>query len=236
MMWVKLTLPPRLRARWLLMTMRLSTSSLAGTARTEVAVGTSSEDSMFVTTRAPAPRMGCERDSSSGPVCFGACGSRGIGAGGLGLLLASPSGSGSSAFFASGSSAFVASAVGGLASARLPARPASGSACSARLLRLGLRRLGLLLGRRARRSVPLASGGRGGAVGGRRAGPRRGRSPRRSSTTPCRRCSCPVGTARTARRPATRWVRMRSGGRWTGTARPRAMRLFHRLVWGRRGG
>ena len=32
--WVKLTLPPRPRARWLLITMRLSTSSLAGTART----------------------------------------------------------------------------------------------------------------------------------------------------------------------------------------------------------
>ena len=34
MRWVKLTLPPRLRARWLLMTTRLSMSSLAGTART----------------------------------------------------------------------------------------------------------------------------------------------------------------------------------------------------------
>ena len=40
MMWVKLTLPPRWRARWLLMTMRLSTISLAGTVRTLVAVGT----------------------------------------------------------------------------------------------------------------------------------------------------------------------------------------------------
>ncbi len=38
------------------MTMRLSTSSLAGTARTDVAVGTASEASMFVTTRAAGPR------------------------------------------------------------------------------------------------------------------------------------------------------------------------------------
>src|SRR6478609_2529006 len=58
MMWVKLTLPPRERARWLLMTTRLSMSSLAGTARTLVAVGTWSEDSMLVTTRAAGPRSG----------------------------------------------------------------------------------------------------------------------------------------------------------------------------------
>ena len=58
MMWVKLTLPPRERARWLLTTTRLSMSSLAGTARTLVAVGTASEDSMLVTTRAAGPRSG----------------------------------------------------------------------------------------------------------------------------------------------------------------------------------
>ena len=40
------------------MTMRLSDSSLAGTARTDVAVGTDSELSMFVTTRAAAPLSG----------------------------------------------------------------------------------------------------------------------------------------------------------------------------------
>ena len=40
MRWVKLTLPPRARRRWLLITTRLSASSLAGTARTLVAVGT----------------------------------------------------------------------------------------------------------------------------------------------------------------------------------------------------
>src|SRR5260221_9711074 len=55
MMWVKETLPPRARLRWLLMTTRLSMSSFAGTARTLVAVGTSSDDSMLTTTRAAGP-------------------------------------------------------------------------------------------------------------------------------------------------------------------------------------
>src|SRR3954449_13582969 len=55
---VKDTLPPRERARWLLITMRLSTRSLAGTARTLVAVGTVSEAFMFLTTAAAAPRSG----------------------------------------------------------------------------------------------------------------------------------------------------------------------------------
>jgi hypothetical protein len=40
------------------MTMRLSASSLAGTARTLVAVGTVSEAFMFLTTAAAAPRRG----------------------------------------------------------------------------------------------------------------------------------------------------------------------------------
>ena len=61
--WVKLTLPPRERRRWLLMTTRLSISSLAGTARTLVAVGSASEASMLTTTRAAAPR----RTVDSGP-------------------------------------------------------------------------------------------------------------------------------------------------------------------------
>src|SRR6476469_4224010 len=68
MMWVKLTLPPRERARWLLMTTRLSISSLAGTARTLVAVGTWRLDSMLVTTRAAAPRSGLTSPSLTGPV------------------------------------------------------------------------------------------------------------------------------------------------------------------------
>ncbi len=58
MRWVKETLPPRERDRWLLSTTRLSISSLAGTARTEVAVGTVSDPSMLVTTRAAGPRSG----------------------------------------------------------------------------------------------------------------------------------------------------------------------------------
>src|SRR5919112_370511 len=56
MMWVKETFPPRARDRWLLMTMRLSHSSFTGTERTEVAVGTDRESSMFATVRAGAPR------------------------------------------------------------------------------------------------------------------------------------------------------------------------------------
>src|SRR5215217_3219809 len=56
MRWVNETFPPRARARWLLITIRLSHSSLTGTDRTEVAVGTVSESSMFATVRAGAPR------------------------------------------------------------------------------------------------------------------------------------------------------------------------------------
>src|SRR6478609_7744299 len=47
MRWVKLTLPPRVRDMWLLMTMRLSIISFAGIVRTLVAVGTVSDSSMF---------------------------------------------------------------------------------------------------------------------------------------------------------------------------------------------
>src|SRR5215475_8643147 len=53
---VKLTFPPRPRARWLLMTIRLSESSFAGTARTLVAVGTVKDWSMLATIRAATPR------------------------------------------------------------------------------------------------------------------------------------------------------------------------------------
>src|SRR5689334_24465149 len=58
MRWVKEILPPRVRFSWLLMTMRLSASSFAGTARTLVAVGTASEAFMFLTTALAAPRIG----------------------------------------------------------------------------------------------------------------------------------------------------------------------------------
>src|ERR1700760_1334503 len=56
MRWVKETFPPRPRCRWLLMTILLSMSSLAGTARTLVAVGTLRLAAMFATVRAAAPR------------------------------------------------------------------------------------------------------------------------------------------------------------------------------------
>src|SRR5213079_3432115 len=58
MRWVNDTLPPRLRRRWLLITVRLSARSLAGTARTLVAVGTVRLVSMLATTRAAAPLSG----------------------------------------------------------------------------------------------------------------------------------------------------------------------------------
>src|SRR3954468_8248110 len=77
---VKDTLPPRERARWLLMTMRLSASSLAGTARTLVAVGTVSDTFMFLTTAAAAPRRG-----DWAPAATGAAG---LAAGAAGLLSA----------------------------------------------------------------------------------------------------------------------------------------------------
>src|SRR5256885_15430301 len=58
MTWVNDTLPPRVRRRWLLITIRLSASSCAGTARTLVAVGMVSDRSMFFAITAPAPRIG----------------------------------------------------------------------------------------------------------------------------------------------------------------------------------
>ena len=88
MRWVKETFPPRARLRWLLITMRLSNRSFTGTARTDVAVGRSSEAFMFFATAAEGPR----RVTSSGPagrlrgviglgLRLGRC--RGLGRGGL---------------------------------------------------------------------------------------------------------------------------------------------------------
>src|ERR671929_836079 len=80
---VKDTLPPRARARWLLMTIRLSASSLAGTARTLVAVGTVSEAFMFFTTLAAAPRSGVRFGPSAASVAAGPAGlAAGFAAGG----------------------------------------------------------------------------------------------------------------------------------------------------------
>src|SRR6266498_474539 len=75
---VKLTLTPPVRARWLLRICRLTSSSLAGTVRTEVAVGTPSEASMFSTIRAVAPRIGTGRSAPS------VCAAGGAAAGGAG--------------------------------------------------------------------------------------------------------------------------------------------------------
>ena len=69
--WVKETLPARWRLRWLLITMRLSNRSLTGTSRTEVAVGTVRDSSMFLTTAAAGPRsfVGSGSCSSTAGIC-----------------------------------------------------------------------------------------------------------------------------------------------------------------------
>src|SRR5579871_574972 len=73
--WVKLTFPPRRRARWLLRMVRLISSSLAGTRRTDVAVGTAKLASMLATMRAAAPLSGCGRSPSvPGTVAAGGAG------------------------------------------------------------------------------------------------------------------------------------------------------------------
>src|SRR5690349_6591239 len=86
MMCVNDTLPPRARARWLLMTMRLSHSSLTGTVRTLVAVGTVRLTSMFCAVRAGAPRSGVSVGSSLASA--GAAGAFSLGTGLLDDLLA----------------------------------------------------------------------------------------------------------------------------------------------------
>src|SRR3954466_8166454 len=68
MMWVKLTLPPRERMRWLLRTLRLTSRRRAGTWRKLVAVGTDNDRSIFSTIRAAAPRIGVPASEVAGPV------------------------------------------------------------------------------------------------------------------------------------------------------------------------
>src|SRR3954468_16018640 len=79
---VKEILPPRVRLRWLLMTIRLLIISLAGMARTLVAVGTSSDADMFFTTAAAAPRSTWFSSPSAG-ASGGAFGLAGVGSGAL---------------------------------------------------------------------------------------------------------------------------------------------------------
>src|SRR5579875_2787422 len=62
------------------MTMRLSINSLAGIARTLVAVGTSSDADMFLTTAAAAPRSTCTWSPSAGATVAGFAGAVGKGA------------------------------------------------------------------------------------------------------------------------------------------------------------
>src|SRR3712207_4308003 len=72
MRWVNETLPPRARLRWLLMTMRLSIISFAGTVRTLVAVGTLRLASMFAASVFGMPRSGVTTScGSSGAVAIG---------------------------------------------------------------------------------------------------------------------------------------------------------------------
>src|SRR3954453_20469280 len=79
MMCVNDTLPPRARARWLLITMRLSIRSLTGTERTLVAVGTVRLASMFFAVRAGAPRRTVRVGSSLGVAFAGFSGPLGSG-------------------------------------------------------------------------------------------------------------------------------------------------------------
>src|SRR5262245_60365848 len=58
MMWVKLTFEAEVAARWRFTRARFSSSARTGISRTEVAVGTESEASMFSTNRTIPPRTG----------------------------------------------------------------------------------------------------------------------------------------------------------------------------------
>src|SRR5580704_17833119 len=64
MRWVKLTLAPDVRARCWFSMDRLTSSNLAGTVRTLVAVGTANDASMLTAMRAAAPRRGWGAGSS----------------------------------------------------------------------------------------------------------------------------------------------------------------------------
>ena len=80
-MCVNETFPPRPRAKWLLITIRLSIINFAGIARTDVAVGTVNDASIACTTRALTPRIG-SRDEAPGVIKTGAgftTGSAGVG-------------------------------------------------------------------------------------------------------------------------------------------------------------
>src|SRR5688572_24427025 len=124
---VKETLPPRARARWLLMTVRLSQSSFTGTERTEVAVGTERDSSMFLTVRAAAPRSTTCLGSSLAAAGAGGFDSFGTGllvplAGSAALALGRglATGEGFSAVFSAGFSAFFCAGLGAACSVGCP--------------------------------------------------------------------------------------------------------------------
>ena len=111
------------------MTMRLSIISLAGIARTLVAVGTSSEADMFFTTAAAAPRSTCASSPSAVGVAGFACAGLGL-AGATSVLAAggcvtaggaSALAGAGSAFAGAASALALAGASSDLAGAPLPA-------------------------------------------------------------------------------------------------------------------
>ncbi len=110
MRWVNETLPPRPRARWLLITIRLSASSLAGMDRTLVAVGTPRLATMFSAVRAAAPR---NRTTASGAA-----------AGAAGCWAGLPSGAG----WAGRAGAAAGAVAGAGAGAAVPGAAACGAA------------------------------------------------------------------------------------------------------------
>ena len=69
MRWVNDTLPPVVRLRCMLIMVRWSITSFIGTVRTDVAVGTSSDWSMFFAVRRGAPRRVLRFGSSTWAVC-----------------------------------------------------------------------------------------------------------------------------------------------------------------------
>src|SRR5215212_9789391 len=78
--WVNEILPPRVRLRWLLMTIRLSIISFAGMVRTLVAVGIVRLWSMFTDRVFAMPRRGVVTSSGVSPACILTAGaSAGIG-------------------------------------------------------------------------------------------------------------------------------------------------------------
>src|SRR6476620_6397471 len=92
-MWVKLTLPPRVRAMWLLITIRLSIMSFAGMVRTLVAVGIVSDSSMLAARVLGMPRRTVTTSSSAAwsaadGATLGACAGIGCGAAGRAVVRA----------------------------------------------------------------------------------------------------------------------------------------------------